>query len=341
MDKILNDDCDYILKNINIKKFQNSKILILGGNGFFAAYIQAALGSAKCKITSLSLSKPKGLFKRIHKKYKINFIQMDLNNQEKFKNLIKKKFDFIFHCATYGQPKKWKGNEWSTINLNINILKLILDNSVKYKSKILYISSASVYEIPKNDKVLDELSKLGVGNFFNEVIYANSKIIGEKMCELYKKNFNIPVYIVRPAHTYGPGQDFNDPRVVPQLIKRALIEKKIYMFDKGKTVRTWGYIADIVIMILNIVQSGKSLIYNVSGKDHLSISQVAKIISKLTNNTPIKIKNKNLKFTNSKPTMLKISSNKYKKEFKSRNNISFNEGIKKLINWNKNWRKIN
>ena len=107
---------------------------------------------------------------------------MDLNNQEKFKNLIKKKFDFIFHCATYGQPKKWNGNEWSTINLNINVLKLILDNSVKYKSKILYISSASVYEIPKNDKVLDELSKLGVGNFFSETIYSNSKIIGEKLC---------------------------------------------------------------------------------------------------------------------------------------------------------------
>ena len=113
------------------------------------------------------------------------------------------------------------------------------------------------------------------------------------------------------------------------------------MFDKGKTVRTWGYISDIIIMILNIAQSGKSLTYNVSGKDHLSISEVAKKISKLTNNTPIEIKNKNLKFTNSKPTVLKISSNKYKKEFKSKNNISFNIGIKKLINWNKNWQKIN
>ena len=65
MDKILRDDCDYILKNINTRKLKNSKILILGGNGFFAAYIQAALGSAKCKITSVSLNKPKGLFKRI------------------------------------------------------------------------------------------------------------------------------------------------------------------------------------------------------------------------------------------------------------------------------------
>jgi dTDP-glucose 4,6-dehydratase/UDP-glucuronate decarboxylase len=340
MDKILKEDCDYILRHTNIKKFNNSRILILGGNGFFATYIQVVLGFAQCKITSVSLNKPKGLFKQIYKKSKINFIQMDLNNEKKFKDLLKKKFDFIFHCATYGQPKKWSGNEWGTINLNINILKFILDHSVKYKSKILFLSSASVYAIPSNGKVIEEGSELGVGNFFNEIIYANSKIIGEKLCELYKKKHNIPVYIVRPAHTYGPGQDFQDPRVMPQLIKRALIEKKIYMFDKGKTVRTWGYISDVIIMLLNIIQSGKSLTYNVAGKDHLSIFKVAQTISKLTKNIPIKIKNKNLKFTNSKPTILKVSSSKYIKEFKPKENISFESGVNKLINWNKGWQEI-
>ena len=34
MDKILNQDCKYIFKNSNIKKFEKKKILILGGNGF-------------------------------------------------------------------------------------------------------------------------------------------------------------------------------------------------------------------------------------------------------------------------------------------------------------------
>ena len=340
MDRILKKDCDYILKNINIKKFQNKKILILGSNGFFATYIQAVLKSTKCKITSVSLNKPSGLSKIIYKKSNINFIQMNLNNKKKFDILIKKKFDFIFHCATYGQPKKWMGNEWETINLNVNILKSILDHSVKYKSKILYLSSASVYKIPERGKVVNEESSLGTGNFFNETIYSNSKIIGEKLCELYKHKYKIPVYVVRPAHTYGPGQDFKDPRVIPQLIKRALLEKKIYMFDTGKTVRTWCYISDVIIMIFNIILSGKSFTYNVSGNDYISIIKIAKIISKLRNNIPIKIMKKNLKFTNSKPTILKVSSIKYKKEFKSHKNISFINGINRLIDWNLNWQKI-
>ena len=60
------------------------------------------------------------------------------------------------------------------------------------------------------------------------------------------------------------------------------------------------------------------------------------IISKLRNNIPIQIKNKNLKFTSSKPSKLKISSNKYKKEFKNKVNTSFKNGIDRLIKWNLN-----
>ncbi len=339
MDKILNQDCKYIFKNSNIKKFEKKKILILGGNGFFATYVQAVLSMTNCKIISISKNKPKGLFKSIYKNKNIRFIKMDLNDNKKFKMIMKQKFDFIFHCATYGQPKKWVNNEWATINLNINSLKFILENSVKYRSKVLFVSSASVYKLPKKNEILVETSQLGTGSFFNETIYATSKILAEKLCEYYRVKYNIPVYVVRPAHTYGPGQDFKDPRVVPQLLKRAIIEKKIYMYDSGKTVRTWCYISDLTIMLLNIITRGKSFIYNVSGEEHLSIYEIAKKISKLRNNLPIKIKNKNLKYTSSKPSILRVSSKKYKKEFKLSNNISFIEGIKRLIEWNLDFNK--
>ena len=43
--------------------------------------------------------------------------------KKKIKTLIKRKFDYIFHCASYGQPKKWQGNELDTIFLNVNLLK--------------------------------------------------------------------------------------------------------------------------------------------------------------------------------------------------------------------------
>jgi dTDP-glucose 4,6-dehydratase/UDP-glucuronate decarboxylase len=337
LDPIVKEDCENIIKQIKINKFKKKKILILGGNSFLASYIQATLSLIDCKIISVSLNKRKGILKKIDNT-NLKFIKTDLNDRKKLKKILNKKFDYIFHFATYGQPKKWLQNELSTINLNIHLLKDILNHSVKYKTKILYLSSAAVYEL-NNRKPVHENSPLSVGQFDSEVIYANSKIIGEQLCRIYKKKYNIPVYIVRPAHTYGPGQDFKDPRIMPQLIKRATRDKNIYIFDKGKTVRTWGYIADVCLMMLNIVLGGKSMIYNVSGSDHKSILEVTKIISKIFNNKKIQFKNKNLSFTNSKYTTLKISSKKYHLEFKNKFKTKFIDGINKMIKWNNSWQK--
>ena len=335
------NDCKYILRHLKLQKLKKKKILILGGNSFIATYLQAILVLLKCEITSISLSKPRGLFKEILKKNKIKFLQMDLTNKQKVNKVLKRKFNFIFHCATYGQPKKWEGNESKTISLNIDLLKQILDHSVKHKSRILYLSSAAVYKMTKNNKKIDESSDLDVGKFSGEIIYANSKIIGEQLCKIYRDRYKLPIYIARPAHTFGPGQDFEDPRYIPQILRRAMIEKKIYIFNKAKSVRTWGYIADIIIMLLNIVQCGKSLTYNVSGTNHKSFYEVTKIISKIFDDMPIKIRNKKLNFINPKTTILKVSSKKYFKEFKQKDQISFFDGLKKTIQWNKEWQKLN
>ena len=150
-DNIIKEDLKFILKNVNLRKFNNSNVLILGGNSFLATYIQASLDYAnnnnfKCNITSVSLNNPKSLFKEIYKDSKrIKFIKADINDLKNIQKILKKKFNYIFHCATYGQPKKWDENQFSTINLSTKILKILLDYSLKNKTKILYFSSADVY----------------------------------------------------------------------------------------------------------------------------------------------------------------------------------------------------
>ncbi len=341
-DQIFSDDCQYIIKNSKLNKIKKKKILILGANSFFASYLQAVLSLNGCEITSISLNKPRGIFKNILKEKKIKFMRFNLKNENKLRNVLKKKFDFIFHCATYGQPEKWDKNFFNTIHLNTRVLELILEHSVKYKSSILYLSSAAVYNASKDKKVKNENSKLSTGEFLGENIYSISKILGEKICKFYKEKFNIPVYIARPAHTFGPGQDFKfDHRIMPQLIKRALIEKKIYIYDKGKTVRSWTYISDVVVMLLNIVQYGKQMTYNVCGKEYKSIYQIAKEIAKIQKIKKIQIKNKKLNFTNPNYNILVLSSKRYNKEFSKPKYIRFNDGLKKLIEWNKKWQKLN
>lgn len=335
---IVKEDLKFILKNVDLKKFDKSNVLILGGNSFLATYIQATLDSANnnlnCNITSLSLNHPKGLFKKIYQNSKkIKFIKIDINKEEKLAKILKKKFDFIFHCATYGQPKKWENNQFNTINLSCKILQLLLEYTLKKNCRLLYFSSADVYS-HDNKKPARENDKLGISQFSNRIVYSASKIIGEQLCKVYKDK-GARVFVVRPGHTYGPGQDITDQRVISQLIKRGIFEKQIYLMDQGKSIKTWGYIADITIMFLNIIQYGKSLIYNTTGKDFVSIYEVGKIISEYFNK---KIVIKNKKATNnhigSGHNIIKISSKKYFDEFKKFKPTNFKKGVKRLIEWN-------
>ena len=50
------------------------------------------------------------------------------------------------------------------------------------------------------------------------------------------------------------------------------------MYDSGKTVRTWCYMSDLTIMLLNIITRGKSFIYNVSGEDIYQFMKLLKNI---------------------------------------------------------------
>ncbi len=333
-----------ILNNISLEKFSNASVLILGANGFLARYIQSTLTFAnlnynlKCKVCSSSYSKPKDFLKNILKKdNRFKFIKADLNNNADLKKFTNKKFDFIFHCATYGQPSLWMKDQLSTINLNTSVLKFFLDKSKKDSSSILFFSSADVYGHINTMKkpITEDYNYENIPNLERSA-YGGSKRIGESLCRYYRDIFNVKAYSVRPAHTYGPGQGINDKRAISEFIKKGILNKKIDMLDSGSSIKTFGYISDITEMFFNIIQFGKKNEYNTTGQDYVSIFDLAKNIA--SNLDRIKItrpkNNSNLQHIGSDIDQVIISSERYVKEFKKKDFVSFEEGIRNVVNWN-------
>ena len=139
---IIKLDSYNILKNINSKNLKNKKILVLGANGFLASIIQSTLISSNkiynsnCKIISVSQRNPYGILKDLLSFSKeLKFIKKDLSHTKNLKFLDKLKFDYIFHCATYGQPSKWMQQGIKTISLNTGTLKYLLDKATKDNQK--------------------------------------------------------------------------------------------------------------------------------------------------------------------------------------------------------------
>jgi dTDP-glucose 4,6-dehydratase/UDP-glucuronate decarboxylase len=337
-------DCNAIISSVSLSKFRNKKVLILGANSFLASYIIAALMHANekkknnTKVHALSKNNLRSLSKELKKKYK-NFLFFEKVNLVNL-NVIKKKYlnnkyDFIFHCATYGQPEKWRNNLSETIVLNTSLLELLLNYCLKQKTKLMYFSSCDVYKNNNSRKHIDENFTQSHPDDDYRSVYSLSKILGEKLCKLYKKNYNLKTYIVRPAHTYGPGQTIYDRRFISQAIKRSLVEKKVYIYGKGKSIKTWGYISEITSMLLNIIQYGKSDIYNTTGNEYLSIKNIAKIIAKKTG-VKFYQKKKGNNFASKDYTNVKVTSKKYHNEFKNKIiKVNINDGIERFIAWNK------
>jgi dTDP-glucose 4,6-dehydratase/UDP-glucuronate decarboxylase len=338
------NDCEYIISKVSLSKFKNKKVLILGANSFLASYIIAALiygnekKGNKTKIFGASKNNPRDITKALLFQFnnQIYFKKIDLTDQEKVKKkILNIKYDYIFHCATYGQPEKWDKNLDQTIILNTTLVELLLKYSFKNKSKLMYFSSCDVYGENKSSKLINENFFQSHPNDSYRSIYSLSKILGEKICNIYKEKYNLKTYIVRPAHTFGPGQTIKDRRFISQIIKRSLIKKEAYIFGDGKSIKTWGYISEVTSMFLNIMQYGKYEIYNTTSNHYLSVKKIAKLIANFCNVKFYQRKVKN-NFVSKDYKEVKITSARYRKEFKRKTlRVTLEYGLKSIINWNK------
>lgn len=239
-----------------------------------------------------------------------------------------KKYDCIIFAAGYAQPSKFIENSIETIEINTFSLKKFILH-LRKKGKFLYLSSSEVYN--KNKKNI--LTEEDIGNTNTNdprACYIEAKRCGEAIANIYKKKYNLDIKIIRLCLTYGPGAKKNDGRALYEFIQRCIEEKKLLINDSGTAIRKYIYILDAIKMMLKILLYGKSLTYNVAGKEKITIGELAKKIGKITKK-PVYF-NKKLSLAGS-PKNISLSIKKYENEFGKLKLIKINEGLTKTVSW--------
>lgn len=317
----------------NVDQLKDKTIIITGASGLIGsnliAYLDFLNKKEKLNLKIIAIHKSPLEVWMPHSSF-IEFIELDLTVSKLSTNL---KFDFLIHCATYAQPKKFLECPKETVELNTTVLFNLLEQAEKNQALFLYLSSAEIYgEVDKTNIITKESYFGNVNTLSERAIYTESKRLAETICYLFSNRLKIK--IARALITYGPGVKYDDKRVISEFIKKAQEEKEIIMMDEGLAQRTFCFITDTIEMLLNIMLNGKELVYNICGKDTITIRDLAKLVAQINQ---VKFNDK-FKATAIKgtPLVLTLDNHRYLSEFKKKTFVPLGNGLVITSEWLRN-----
>lgn len=172
--------------------------------------------------------------------------------------------NLVYVPASYEDPAKfYRVNYLTTLNA--------LEICRKWNAKLVYISSY-VYGPPQYLPV-DEKHPVCP---FNP--YAQTKVICEKLCEGYLRDFKVKVSVVRPFNLYGVGQ--KGKLLIPEIFTQIKEGKKKIQLKAADPRRDYINVIDLACAIKLCVEKD-CLIgpYNVCSGESVSVREITEIIN--------------------------------------------------------------
>lgn len=261
------------------------------------------------------------------KKYpEFSFIEHDIKNPLE----IKKDIDVIFDMACPASPKDFDPLKINILEANSLGIYNLLELAREKGAKFVFSSSSEVY----GDALVNPQPESYTGNVNTtgiRAIYDEGKRFGESMVTTFHRQYKLPIRIVRIFNTYGERMRANDGRAIPTFINQALKNIDVTVFGDGTQTRSPQYVSDLVDGIIKLTNSDITTPVNIGNPDEMTINKLAERIISLTNSTS-KITYKPLPQIHD-PKMRMPDITKAKKELNWEPKVSFEEGMKKTIEW--------
>lgn len=247
--------------------FSGRKILIAGGTGFIGRRATKFLAECGARVYVISRNAHES-------KQNIQYICADLNDRKQLDNAVDDAFDACVYMAAYipeaGQKKEtYLDAQRSTLEPLVNFC----DRVAPHIKRFVYISSIDVlgkYEKP----YYDETAEPNVAT-----PYGLAKYCGEFYVRNYCEQYGVNWICLRFSQVYGAREPI--VRIIP-IMKNALISGTPFsIFTDGKEKRRFLYVNDAVQAISCALQSDRTGIYNIAGKDVCTIEELSHTIEKV------------------------------------------------------------
>lgn len=264
----------------------DKKVLVAGGAGFIGSYVCKYLlennNNVIC-VDNLTTGSQKNIEPFLTNK-NFKFLLGDITDNNFIETLSGIEINKIYHLASPASVTHIMQHPVEAALVNSLGTKNLLDLAKKQNIPLLFASSSEAYgdpkEHPQKESYWGNVNSVGIRSGYDE-----GKRFGEALCMAYYREHNVKVKIVRIFNTYGPNSSANDTRVVPQLVRQAILGERLTVHGDGHQTRSFCFVSDMAIGIIAMMESKEVGPINLGNPDEYTILDLAHNIIKMTNSS--------------------------------------------------------
>ena len=319
-----------------------TKLLVTGGYGFIGTHlIIHLLESTDYRIICIDAETYASQKENIKEYLKQNpqyrrrtkFIKKDISNYKNLEKIFQSvKPDGVINVAAESHVDNSITGPAPFISSNIVGTFNLLECSRKFDvARFVQVSTDEVY-----GQLHDEQEPHFTENHRLEPssVYSASKASADLLVESYYKTFKLNTSITRCCNNYGPYQ--HKEKLLPKTILNALNNHSVPVYGKGENMREWIYVVDHCEAILKVYRKGKAgQTYNIgTGVLYRNIDLVKSVLELLERKEDL------IEFVEDRKGhdfIYAIDCSKTANEIDWQASIDFTEGLRRTIEWYKNY----
>jgi dTDP-glucose 4,6-dehydratase len=269
-----------------------------------------------------------------HPNYK--FVKGDILNSELVEH-VAADIDIIIHFAAESHVDRSVLDPFSFVRTNVLGTHSLLEVARKLKKRFHHVSTDEVFgslAIDEKDKAFHEESP-----YDPRSPYSSSKAASDHLVRAYYHTYDLPVTISNCSNNYGPYQ-FPE-KVIPLFVSNLIEGKKVPLYGDGKNIRDWVHVDDHNSAIDAILHKGRiGQTYAIGGDSEKSNFELTMAIL-----AQMGVGEEMIEYVKDRPghdRRYAIRSHKIQAELGWQPKISFDEGIRRTIQWyaqNEDWWK--
>lgn len=353
MDDISKNDLNHIIRHSEEcwRSLAGARVFFTGGTGLFGVWFLEAMGWAQkqlnVKFDVVVLSRDPDSFLKKHPWFTsvdysfLKFHQGDVVDFE----FPQGEFSHVFHGATTSALETFQ-NEPAEKKFNTLAAgtKRVLELArVSGGGSVLFTSSGVAYgkqpeEMPL---MLEEYVGLDDGVINAQTALGQGKRAAEKLCASYGQGVG-DVKIARCFSFVGPHLPLEIHYAIGNFISDGLAGRPIHIRGDGKPVRSYLYMADLVIWLMTIWLKGQcGRMYNVGSEAGFTIEEIArKVALAFDGKVPVEFAEKTLSAPRTSASDRYVPSTKRaREELGLREWIGLDEGICRTVEYYQRMRK--